>query len=89
MAEGLAYGAMRKAYPFTGDARVGRGWALADKARMHVELALKELEEGKALALHFSLSDILEKVEERGRWTVTELDKAASRVSEKRAHLRL
>ena len=78
----------------------------AVEAGRHVELALKCLEEGraladkdpvqaseklykaaeeavKALALHFGLSDVLEKVEERGRWTVTELDKAASRISGK------
>jgi hypothetical protein len=78
----------------------------AVEAGRHVELALKRLEEGKALAdkdpvqaseklykaaeeavkahaLHFGLSDILEKIEERGGWTVTELDKAASRISGK------
>jgi len=37
----------------------------------------------KALAFHFGLSDILEKVEKRGRWTVAELEKAVSRISEK------
>jgi hypothetical protein len=76
----------------------------AVEARRHVELALKHLEEGKALAdkdpvraseklykaaeeavkalaLHFGLSGFLEKVGGRGGWTVTELDKAASRIS--------
>jgi len=39
----------------------------------------------KALAHHFGLSDILdlEKVEKRGRWTVAELEKAASEASQK------
>ena len=76
------------------------------EAERHVELALKCLEEGralankdpvqaseklykaaeeavKALALHFGLSDILGKVEKRGRWTVTELEDAVEAIAEK------
>ena len=37
----------------------------------------------KVLALHFGLSDTLEKVEKRGRWTATELEKAVEAVAEK------
>ena len=36
----------------------------------------------KALTMHFNLSDILTKVE-RGRWTVTELEKAVEAISER------
>jgi len=78
----------------------------AAEAREQVELALRYLEEGralvekdpvqaserlyraaeeavKALALHFGLSEVLEKVEKRGWWTATELDKAVSRIAAK------
>jgi hypothetical protein len=71
--------------------------------RRHLDLALRFLEEGKALvdkdpvqaseklykaaeecvkalAIHYNLSDILEVVEKRGRWTVTELDKVVRRL---------
>jgi hypothetical protein len=37
----------------------------------------------KALTIYFNLSDIIEKVDERKRWTVTELDKASRMISEK------
>jgi hypothetical protein len=37
----------------------------------------------KALATRFGLGDILKRVEGRGRWTVTEFEKAVSRISEK------
>jgi hypothetical protein len=37
----------------------------------------------KALTIYFNLSDIIEKVNERKRWTVTELDKASRMISEK------
>jgi hypothetical protein len=36
-----------------------------------------------ALTIYFNLSDIIEKVNERKRWTVTELDKASRLISEK------
>jgi len=78
----------------------------AAEARERVELALRYLEEGralvgrdpvqaserlyraaeeavKALALHYGLSGILEKVEKRGRWTAAELDEAVSRIAAK------
>jgi hypothetical protein len=37
----------------------------------------------KALAVHFNFDGILRKVEERGRWSVTELEKAVLRISER------
>jgi hypothetical protein len=37
----------------------------------------------KALTIYFNLSDIIEKVDERKRWTITELDKAFRLISEK------
>ncbi len=37
----------------------------------------------KALTIYFSLTDILLKVEERGGWTVADLEKAMLRISER------
>jgi hypothetical protein len=37
----------------------------------------------KALTAYFNLSNILSSVEKRGRWTVTELEKAVETISEK------
>jgi hypothetical protein len=37
----------------------------------------------KALAIHHGLSEILARVEERGRWTVTELEKAVETLSDR------
>jgi hypothetical protein len=37
----------------------------------------------KALAVYYNLDDILGRVAERGRWTVTELSKAVLRISDK------
>jgi hypothetical protein len=37
----------------------------------------------KALTIYFNLSNIIEKVNERKMWTVTELDKASRLISEK------
>jgi predicted nucleic acid-binding protein len=53
------------------------GKALVDKDPVQAsEKLYKAAEECvKALAIHYNLSDILEVVEKRGRWTVTELDK--------------
>lgn len=79
------------------------------EVRQHIELALKHLEEGralidrdpvqaseklykaaeevvKALTIHYNMNDIIEKVTERGRWTATELDKAARRIAGKLVH---
>lgn len=37
----------------------------------------------KALAMHFGLEDIIKKVRERGKWTVTELEKAVEAESDR------
>ena len=37
----------------------------------------------KALAIHLELEDIVKKVGERGRWTVTELEKAVEAISDR------
>jgi len=37
----------------------------------------------KALTIYFNLTDILSNVKRRGRWTVTELEKAVLKISEK------
>uniref|UniRef100_A0A7J3X5H4 Uncharacterized protein n=1 Tax=Thermofilum pendens TaxID=2269 RepID=A0A7J3X5H4_THEPE len=64
---------------------LGEGRALIDRDPVQAsEKLYKAAEEAvKALALHFGLSDILEKVEKRGRWTVTELEKAVEAIAEK------
>ncbi|MFP3157442.1 MAG: PaREP1 family protein [Caldivirga sp.] len=37
----------------------------------------------KALAIHFNLVNIIKSVDERGRWTVTDLERAALEISRK------
>jgi len=37
----------------------------------------------KALMMYYRLNDILDRVNERGRWTVTELEKAVEAISER------
>ena len=37
----------------------------------------------KALTIHFKLGDILKKVRDRGRWTVTDLEKASQIITDK------
>jgi len=59
----------------------GKALADEDPARASEKLYKAAEEAVKALALHFGLSDVLEKVERRGRWTVAELEKAASKIS--------
>jgi hypothetical protein len=61
------------------------GRSLVDKDPVQAsEKLYKAAEEAvKALATRFGLGDILKRVEGRGRWTVTELEKAVSRISEK------
>jgi hypothetical protein len=79
---------------------------LKSASQVHLQLALKYLDEGrgligkdptqaseklykaaeeavKALTAYFNLSNILSSVEKRGRWTVTELEKAVEAISEK------
>ena len=61
------------------------GKALVEKDPVQASGKLyKAAEEAvKALALHLGLSEVLEKVEGRGRWTTTDLEKAVLKVSEK------
>jgi hypothetical protein len=64
---------------------LNEGKSLIDKDPIQAsEKLYKAAEEVvKALTIYFNLSDIIEKVNERKRWTVTELDKASRLVSEK------
>jgi hypothetical protein len=64
---------------------LNEGKSLIDKDPIQAsEKLYKAAEEVvKALTIYFNLSDIIEKVDERKRWTVTELDKASRMISEK------
>jgi hypothetical protein len=64
---------------------LNEGKSLIDKNPIQAsEKLYKAAEEVvKALTIYFNLSDIIEKVNERKRWTVTELDKASRMISEK------
>jgi hypothetical protein len=61
------------------------GKNLVDKDPVQAsEKLYKAAEEAvKALTIHLDLKGILESVEKRGRWTVTELEKAVIKISEK------
>jgi hypothetical protein len=61
------------------------GKALVEKDPIQASEKLYEAAEEavKALALHLGLSEVLEKVEGRGRWTTTDLEKAVLKISEK------
>jgi hypothetical protein len=61
------------------------GKSLIDKKPIQASEKLYEAAEEvvKALTIYFNLSDIIEKVNERKMWTVTELDKASRMISEK------
>jgi len=64
---------------------LNEGKSLIDKEPIQAsEKLYKAAEEVvKALTTYFNLSDIIEKVDERKRWTITELDKASRLISEK------
>lgn len=64
---------------------LNEGKSLIDKDPIQAsEKLYKAAEEVvKALTIYFNLSDIMEKVNERKRWTVTEMDKASRFISEK------
>jgi hypothetical protein len=64
---------------------LNEGKSLIDKNPIQAsEKLYKAAEEVvKALTIYFNLSDIIEKVNERKRWTITELDKASRLISEK------
>jgi hypothetical protein len=61
------------------------GKALVEKDPIQAsEKLYKAAEEAvKGLALHLGLSEALEKVEGRGRWTTTDLEKAVLKISER------
>jgi hypothetical protein len=61
------------------------GKSLVDKDPVQAsEKLYKAAEEAvKALAHHLALDDVLKRVGERGRWTVTELERAVLRISDK------
>ena len=63
---------------------LGEGEALIDKDPVQAsEKLYKACEEAiRALAIYNGLSEILAKVEERGRWAVTELEKAVEILSD-------
>lgn len=61
----------------------GRNFVDGDPVQASEKLYKAAEECAKALALHFDFRDLLEKVEERGRWTVTELEKVVERISDK------
>jgi hypothetical protein len=61
----------------------GRGLADKDPVQASEKLYKAAEEAVKALAISFNMEDILKTVGERGRWTVTELEKAVSRISKK------
>jgi hypothetical protein len=69
---------------------LAEGKALTDRDPVQAsEKLYKAAEEAvKALAIHLSLSEILRRVEERGRWTVADLEKAVLRSSERLGWLR-
>ena len=64
---------------------LGEGKSLTDKDPVQASEELYKVAEEvvKALAIHFNLSGIIERVDERGRWTATELEKAVLRISER------
>jgi len=64
---------------------LAEGRALVDKDPVQAsEKLYKAAEEAvKALAVYFRLSEVLRRVEERGRWTVTDLEKAATQIAKR------
>jgi hypothetical protein len=61
----------------------GRRLADGDPVQASEKLYKAAEEVVRALAVHYNLDDILGRVAERGRWTVTELSKAVLRISDK------
>jgi hypothetical protein len=63
----------------------GEGKSLTDKdpAQASEKLYKAAEEVVKAFTVHFNLTDIIRRVDERGRWTATELEKAVLRISGK------
>ena len=65
--------------------RLEEGRSLVDKDPVQAsEKLYKAAEEAvKALAHYLALDDVLKRVSERGRWTVTEFERAVLRISDK------
>ena len=61
----------------------GRGLADKDPVQASEKLYKAAEEAVKALAAYFNVKDVLNVVEKRGRWTVTELEKAVRAISSK------
>jgi broad specificity phosphatase PhoE len=63
----------------------GEGKSLTGKDPVQASEKLYKVAEEvvKALTVQFSLSDIIKRVDERGRWTAAELEKAVLKISEK------
>jgi hypothetical protein len=61
----------------------GRGLVDSDPVQASEKLYKAAEEVVKALAVYYNLDNILGRVAERGRWTVTELSKAVLRISDK------
>jgi len=59
----------------------GRGLADKDTVQASKKLYKAVEEVVKALTIYYRLNDILDRVNERGRWTVTELEKAVLGIS--------
>jgi hypothetical protein len=61
------------------------GKELVDKDPVQASEKLYKVAEEcvKALAIHYNLEDILRNVEERGRWTVTDLEKTVKEISKR------
>jgi len=63
---------------------LAEGKALADRDPVQASEKLYKAEEAvKALAIRLNLSEVLRRVEGRGRWTVADLEKAVLRSSER------
>jgi len=61
----------------------GRGLIDKDPVQASEKLYKAVEEVVKALTIHYRLGDILDRVNKRGRWTVTELEKAVEAISER------
>jgi len=63
----------------------GEGKSLTGKDLVQASEKLYKVAEEvvKALTVQFNLSDIIKRVDERGRWTAAELEKAVLKISEK------
>ena len=61
----------------------GRGLVDSDPVQANEKLYKAAEEVVRALAVYYNLDDVLGRVAEKGRWTVTEFSKAVLRISDK------